>query len=198
MVLEINIPASGVELNFPEGLSNEAFEELCFANKELLIEREPDGKINIMSPVSPYSSGNEAIFITFLTLYALENGGKAYSSQVGFKLPDDSVRMPDACYVSEQELSKYSKDQLKHIVVIVPEFVVEVLSPTDNLKQAQSKMTDQWLANGVKLGWLVDVENELIWAYHHNGSVDLIEGFDQTITTGDILPGFEFDLRNLS
>lgn len=198
MVLEIKIPANEVELNFPKGLSNEAFEKLCFTNKELLIEREPDGKITVMSPVSPFSSKNEAAFITDLTIYARKNRGQAFSSQVGFRLPDESVRMPDACYVSEKQISQYSSDELKHIVLIIPEFVVEVISPSDSMKESKSKMSDQWIANGVLLAWLVDVENEKLWIYRQNGSVDLIEGFDKTINGEDILPGFEFDLRNLS
>ncbi len=75
MVLEIKIPANGVELNFPNGLSKEAFEALCFANKELVIEREPDGKINVMSPVSTSSGDNEAEFIADLKIYERKFGG---------------------------------------------------------------------------------------------------------------------------
>lgn len=197
MVLEIKIPVNEVELNFPDGLSHQDFEDLCFRNKDLLIEREPNGKIKIMSPMSPYSSNNEAEFIADLKLYARANGGMAYSSQVGFLLPDDSVRMPDACYVSQEQISRYSAEELKHIVLIVPEFVVEVLSPTDSLKELHTKMSEQWIANGVLLGWLVDAANEKLWIYRKNGTVDLIEGFDQTVSGEDVVPSFEFDLRNL-
>jgi Uma2 family endonuclease len=198
MVLEIKIPASEVELNFPNGLSHQDFEALCFANKELLIEREPNGKIKIMSPMSPYSSNNEAEFIADLKLYTRAHGGKAYSSQVGFLLPDNSVRMPDACYVSQKQIARYSSEDLKHIVLIVPEFVVEVLSPTDSLKELHTKMSEQWIANGVLLGWLVDAANEKLWIYRKNGTVDLIEGFEQSVSGEDVVPGFKFDLRNLT
>lgn len=197
MVLEIKIPANEVELNFPNGLSHQDFETLCFANKELLIEREPDGKIKIISPMSPYSSNNEAEFIADLKLYTRTHGGEAYSSQVGFLLPDDSVRMPDACYVSQEQVAQYSSEDLKHIVLIIPEFIVEVLSPSDSLKELHTKMSEQWIANGVLLGWLVDATNEKLWVYRQNGTVDLIEGFDQSVSGGDVVPGFEFDLRNL-
>lgn len=198
MFLEIKIPTNEVELSFPDGLSHQDFEDLCFKNKDLLIEREPDGKIKIMSPMSPYSSNNEAEFIADLKLYARANGGKAYSSQVGFLLPDDSVRMPGACYVSREQIARYSSEELKHIVLIVPEFVVEVLSPSDSLKDLHLKMAEQWIGNGVLLGWLVDVNQEKLWIYRQNGTVDLIEDFEQTISGEDVVPGFEFDLRNLS
>lgn len=74
MVLEIKIPAEQVELNFPNGLSNEAFEELCYSNKELLIERDPDGKINIMSPVSGRSGRSELKFNGVLYNYVSTHG----------------------------------------------------------------------------------------------------------------------------
>ncbi len=104
MLLEIKIPASEVALTFPNGLSNEAFEELCFANQELVIEREADGKISIMSPVSLNSSEHEAEFIADLTLYARKHGGRSFSSQVAFTLKDGAIKSPDASYLSEDQL----------------------------------------------------------------------------------------------
>jgi len=197
MVLEIKIPASVVELNFPNGLSTEAFEELCFANKELVVEREPDGKITVMSPVAPLSEDNEAEFVADLKIYARKFGGKSYSSSTGFILPDDSVKSPDASYVSAERIAPYTKEQLRHFALLVPNFIVKVVSPSDELKDAKKKMTGVWMANGVSLGWLVDVETERLWIYRQNGSVDLIEDFDRTISGEDVLPDFEFDLRNL-
>lgn len=197
MVLELNIPDTGIELSFPNGLSDKAFEEFCFSNKELLIEREPDGKIKIMSPVAPSSGNNEAEFIADLKIYERRNGGKSFSSSTGFTLPDSSVKSPDACYISEEKMATIAKDEMHHFTSIVPDFVVEVISPTDTLKGARSKMSDVWIANGVALGWLVHVEVEKLWIYRQNGSIDLIEDFDRIITGEDVVPGFEFDLRNL-
>ncbi|MFK8161344.1 MAG: Uma2 family endonuclease [Lewinella sp.] len=197
MVLEIKIPATEVALTFPNGLSNEAFEELCFANKELVIEREPDGKINVMSPVSGRSGRSELKFNGFLFNYVMEFGGESFSSSTGFSLPDGSVKSPDACYVSANKMSTISDEAMNHFVPVVPDFIVEVVSPTDQLKTAMSKMKDVWMANGVLLGWLVDVKAEKLWIYRQNGSVDLIEDFERTINGEDVVPGFEFDLRNL-
>ncbi|MEM9528073.1 MAG: Uma2 family endonuclease [Bacteroidota bacterium] len=197
MVLELNIPDTGIELSFPNGLSNEAFEELCFSNKELLVERESDGKIIVMSPVSGTSGDNEAEFIADLKFYERKHGGKAFSSNTGFTLPDPSLKSPDACYVSAEKMQHITSEDMLHFVAVVPDFVVEVISPTDSLKTSRSKMTDSWMANGVRLGWLVDVKSEKLWIYRQDGSVDIIKGFNQTITGEDVVPGFEFDLRNL-
>ncbi|MFT7120403.1 MAG: Uma2 family endonuclease [Neolewinella sp.] len=197
MVIELKIPTSEVELSFPKGLTTEEFEALCFANKELVIEREPNGKITVMSPVSVSSGDNEAEFIADLKIYVRQHGGKSFSSSTGFTLPDSSVKSPDASFVSAEKMALVSKEELNHFAAIVPDFIVEVISPSDNLKDAMSKMTDVWIANGVALGWLVDVNNERLWIYRQNGSVDLIESFERTLDGEDIVPGFEFDLRNL-
>lgn len=197
MVFEINLPDTKVELSFPKGLSNEAFEALCLANKELLIERDPDGKIKVMSPVSGKSGRNELKFNGQLYNYVVEHGGESFSSSTGFALPDGSVKSPDACYVSALQMASLTETDLNHFVPLVPDFVVEVISPTDQLKAAAAKMTTVWMANGVRLGWLVDVENEKLWIYRQNGTVSLLEGFEQVVTGEEVLPGFAFDLRLL-
>ncbi|MBC6995417.1 Uma2 family endonuclease [Neolewinella lacunae] len=197
MLLEIKIPASEVALTFPNGLSNEAFEELCFANQELVIEREADGKISIMSPVSTLSGQNESVFNGELYIYCRQFGGHSFSSSTGFTLPDGSVRSPDASYVTEAAMALHSRKDLLRFAPIVPLFVVEVASPSDQLAELALKMSQVWIKNGVALAWLVDVENEKLWIYRQNGTVDLIEGFDQSVTGEDVLPGFAFDLRLL-
>jgi len=197
MVLELNIPADIVELNFPNGLSNEAFEELCFSNKELVVEREPSGKITVMSPVSGRSGRSELKFNGALYNYIMEHGGESFSSSTGFTLPDGSMKSPDACFVSAAKIALLTDEDFDHFLEVVPDFVVEVVSPTDQLNIAKNKMRDVWMANGVRLGWLVDVPNQKLWIYRSEENIDIIEDFNRTIDGEDILPGFEFNLRNL-
>ncbi len=179
-------------------MSNEQFEAFCFANPELVVEREPDGTLTLMSPVSPISGNRENEISIDLGLYARKNGGKAFSSSTGFRLPDSSVRSPDACYVSAEQLAKFTDDDLRHFAPIVPEFIVEVLSPSDNLSVLQEKMSKAWIANGVQLAWLVDVDNDRLWVYRADHSVELVTPLDHEITGEDILPGFTFDLSLLT
>lgn len=46
----------------------------------------------------------------------------------------------------------------------MPEFVVEVLSPSDRLREAKTK-TEQWIFNGVQLGWLIDGDAHCVYVY---------------------------------
>ncbi|THH39917.1 Uma2 family endonuclease [Neolewinella litorea] len=179
-------------------LSLEQFEAFCRVNPNLLAEREPDGRIKIMCPVSFDSSGYEAEFIADLKLYARAQGGAALSSAVGLRLPDGSVRSPDACYVSAAKLSAFTARDRQHFLAVVPDFVVEVKSPNDDLQDLESKMRDTWIANGVRLAWLADVENDRLWIYRADHSVELVSPLDRTIDGEDVLPGFTFDLNLLS
>ena len=79
---------------------------------------------------------------------------------------------------------------------VCPEFIVEVKSPSDSLKELKNKMTE-WMANGVELAWLIDIEEHKVNIYHKDESHQEIENFDKKLSGGDVLPGFEFDLSLL-
>ena len=179
-------------------ISQEEFELLCREQPDLQAELEPGGTVKIMSPVGFDSSDNEAEFITELKLYARKVGGKSVSSAVGFKLPDGSIKSPDACYVAPQKLAAFNGKDLKRFLPVIPDFVVEVLSPSDKLADLEAKMRDTWIANGVRLAWLADVDNDRLWIYRADHSVELVTPLNRTLTGEDVLPGFTFDLNLLS
>ncbi len=83
-------------------------------------------------------------------------------------------------------------------VLIVPDFVGEIRSSTDRLKILQRKMTDSWIANGVRLAWLIDPCDEKVYIYRAGRKVEEITGFDGKILSGeDVLPGFELPLEEM-
>ncbi|WP_052333961.1 Uma2 family endonuclease [Neolewinella persica] len=129
----IELPDISTPISYAREMTNEEFEGFCFANPELVIEREPNGTLTIMSPVSPLSGNRENEISTDLNLYARAHGGKAFSSSTGFRLPDTSVKPPDASYVSAEQMDQVTESGLRHFAPIVPEFIVEVISPTDKL-----------------------------------------------------------------
>jgi Uma2 family endonuclease len=196
--MQLELPDASTPLSYARKMTNQEFENFCFANPELVIEREPDGTLIIMSPVSFVSGNRENEISIDLGLYARKNGGKALSSSTGFRLPDTSVKSPDASYVSDEQLSSFTDEDLRHFAPIVPEFIVEIVSPTDRLKDAEEKMRSAWIANGVKLAWLIDVDADRLWIYRADRSVELVTPLDRIVTGEDVLPGFEFDLKLLS
>lgn len=176
-------------------MSEEEFDEFCFANSELRIEQDPQGNIIIMPP-SSYESGNHEVEpITDLNIWNRRTRlGKVFSPSTLFKLPDGSKRMPDAAWVSLEKHNSLSEKERKSFARIVPDFVIEVRSPTDRLKILQGKMHTAWIANGVRLAWLIDPQGHQAWVYRADGSESHISDFKQVLSGEDVLPGFEFDL----
>jgi Uma2 family endonuclease len=61
-------------------------------------------------------------------------------------------------------LAKLTAEQKKKFPPLCPDFVVELRSPSDRLTQVQAKMRE-WIANGAKLGWLIDPEARSVYVY---------------------------------
>ena len=53
------------------------------------------------------------------------------------------------------------------------------------------------MANGCRLGWLIDPFNETVHIYRADGSIQINRNFTQLLSGEDVLPGLEFDLREL-
>ena len=70
----------------------------------------------------------------------------------GFVLPRGARLAPDASWTSRNRFRQRP---------LCPQFVIELLSPTDRLKKADAKM-QEWLANGVELGWLIDPRGQSV------------------------------------
>jgi Uma2 family endonuclease len=174
-------------------MTDDVFFAFCQANDHLKLERNPDGTILFMALTGGISGENNAELNIDLGIWKRRNGGHIYDSSTGFRLPDGSVRSPDAAWLSEEKYAQISdEDRRKHLPV-APEFLVELMSETDNLKEAQNKMLS-YIENGVLLGWLINPKMETVYIYRADGTISKVEGFSQTLSGEQVLAGFEFDL----
>lgn len=179
-------------------VSDEAFEQFCAANPDLQIEREPNGKLVIMPPVHTEIGHHEGEAFGQLYIWNLKTRlGKVFGASAGFTLPDLSIRAADASWVSNEKYEALSAGERKSFAHLVPDFVIEIKSDTDVLRNLKAKMAETWIANGVRLAWLLDVAAEKAYVFHANGSVEVVEGFDKKLSGEEVLPGFEFDLSLL-
>ena len=73
-----------------------------------------------------------------------------------------------------------------------PDFVIELRSPTDRLAEVQGKMAE-YMANGVRLGWLVDPQQRRVHIYRSGQPVEVL---DAPLAVSDelVLSGFVLDL----
>ena len=183
-------------LTFPENLafSDEELFQFCQANPEINVERDKNKRLVIMSPAGSLSDHYSHQISTELELWnRKERKGIVFGSSSGFILSDGSMRSPDASWVSSGKWNQLTIKQMQNFAPVCPEFVVEVKSPSDSLEQQKSKMLE-WVANGIKLGWLVDVEDETVYIYNSQGLTTTVNSFDGSLTGEAVLPGFQFDL----
>jgi Uma2 family endonuclease len=66
-----------------------------------------------------------------------------------------------------------SPSERKQFLRVVPDFVIELKSPSDSLSEQQQKM-ESWKRNGVELGWLLDPDKQRALIYRQNASEPLV------------------------
>ncbi len=188
-----------LELEHPalDNMSDDEFFSFCVQNKNIRIERDENKQILIMAPAGNDSSAKNAELIFALVEWNKKyKMGIVFDSSAGFYLPDTSMRNPDAAWISNERWNQIEKEERKKFAYITPDFIVELISPFDRLKQAKEKM-EKWIKNGVSLAWLIDLENETVYIYKPGGIIEQVNGYDKKISGENVLPGFELDLSIL-
>ena len=177
-------------------LTDEQFFQLCQHNRYLQFERTAKGEILIMPPTGG-ETGNRNFEITVqLGIWNKQsNLGKGFDSSTGFKLPNGANRSPDVAWVRLERWEALTPEQREKFVPLCPDFVVELLSPTDSLKETQAKM-QEYIDNGTKLGWLIDRKNQRVEIYRSHRNVEIVEN-PTTLSGEDVLPGFVLDLGTI-
>lgn len=177
-------------------LTDEQFFQLCQNNGDLRFERTASGELIIMPPTGG-ETGNRNFEITVqLGIWNKQyNLGKGFDSSSGFKLPNGANRSPDASWVQQERWEALSQQQKRKFIPLCPDFVVELLSPTDSLKQVQLKM-QEYIDNGVRLGWLIDAEARRVEIYRPNRDVEVLEN-PLALSGEDVLPGFVLELSSI-
>lgn len=194
-----NTAMDALELRYSRfRLNDEEFYDFCQQNSNLKLERDANGTILIM-PNTGGETGDRNSELNFqLRLWNKQHKiGKVFDSSTAFKLPSTAVRSPDASFVTQERWDALSPDQRKKFPPLCPDFVIELLSESDTLTGAKEKMQNDWMANGCRLGWLIDPFNETTYIYRADGSIQINRSFDQPLSGEDVLPDFKFDLTEL-
>ena len=173
-------------------MDDDAFYDFCRQNEHLTFERNADGTIIAM----PNTGGKTGIINFELYGWAKSVGGFVFDSSTAFKLPNGATRSPDAVWVSKSRWDSLTDDQQEKFPPVAPEFVIELMSKSDQLISAKEKM-QEYIANGVRLGWLLNPKGKEALIYKADGTVTRHTDFDQPLSGEDVLPGFAFDLRLL-
>ena len=178
-------------------LTDDVLLELSSANETLRLERNALGELEILPPTNITSSSQSSDVSTDLKVWARSNGrGAAFESSAGFTLPTGSIRSPDASWVLKSRLTELTEEQKRHgFPPIVPDFVVEVRTTSDTLAGAQRKM-EEYMENGVTLGWLIDSVDPVrrVYVYRPGVETEVLEAPD-SLSGEPELPGFVLELQ---
>jgi Uma2 family endonuclease len=195
-LVESNTPVRIVLDVSSVGLTDDQFFRLCSDNRDLRIEMTAEGELIIMSPTNPETDRKNATITARLWIWTQQDGtGVSFGSSSEFTLPNGSKRSPDGAWIPKTRWNRFTRDEKEHFTIVCPDFVIELRSPSDRLRDIEKKM-EEYIANGARLGWLLDpIDNQAI-IYQPDQPSQRIDS--PTTLTGDpVLPGFAFDFKEI-
>ena len=174
-------------------MTDDQFFQLCQNNRELRFERNANGELIIMPPTGG-ETGNKNARITqqVMNWTDVDGTGIAFDSSTCFKLPNGADRSPDASWVKLERWNALTDEEKQKFPPICPDFVIELLSPSDSLKTTQEKM-QEYIDNGVRLGLLINRKSRQVEIYRPGKEVEVLES-PATVSGEDVLKGFVLNL----
>lgn len=193
--LQIKPSVTPLAIQLP-GMTHQTFIEFCLANRELRIERTATGDIIVTPPAFSDTSHSNGRLIQQLFNWADQDStGLVFDSSGGFTLPNGATRSPDAAWILLERWQALTPEQQASFAPICPDFVIELRSASDTLKSLQNKM-QEYLNNGVRLGFLIDRKGKTVYVYRSNAVVVALE--NPIAVDGDPeLPGFSLTMKQI-
>ena len=177
-------------------MSDDVLMRFCAANDFLRVERDANGEILVMTTAGIKTSRMNSRITRLLDEWAEQDGrGIAVDSNGGFTLPDGSVRAADAAWVHKSRWDALSDADQARFAPICPDFIIELRSPNDSLAELKQKM-EQWIANGVQLGWLIDPENKTVSIFRPGEQPEILT-HPTSVQGSGVMAGFELVMERV-
>ena len=176
-------------------LTNDRLLELCSLNETVPFEVDATGAVILNFPSGPMVEWMAAeIVMQFGPWLNREAGDRIFTSSALFELRDGNRRSPDFAWISGAQMTGIDHFDAG-VWKVAPDFVVEILSASEDLENLQRKMA-MWIGNGVRLGWLVDPFEQRLWVYRPDAEAAMLER-PLEISDEAVLPGLVVDLRRI-
>ncbi|MEM7557458.1 MAG: Uma2 family endonuclease, partial [Cyanobacteria bacterium P01_A01_bin.84] len=95
-------------------------------------------------------------------------------------------------WVASERITRFSKEEKAKFLPLTPDFVLELMSPSDNLAIIQAKMRE-YQENGVNLGWLINTQLQQVEIYRPGKVTEVVNR--PTVLSGEaVLPEFVIEL----
>nr|WP_246841472.1 Uma2 family endonuclease [Chroococcidiopsis sp. TS-821] len=137
-------------------LTDDQYYELCRKHPDLKLERNRAGQLIILPPTGGETGRkNSDINYQLVAWNKKKKLGVVFDSSTEFKLPLGSDRSPNAAWVKLERWRSLSDEAKKKFPPLCPDFIIELKSESDSLKDLRAKM-QEYLKKGMALGWLVN------------------------------------------
>ena len=154
----------------------------------------------VTSPPAGWPHGSiEANIVTALALFVRTHQlGLILGSSTGYDFPSGDTLEPDVSFLATARIKAGPTLQSGKFIRIVPNLVVEILSPATAQKDRTEKKA-LYEENGVEEYWIVDPKEREVTRYHHSGRRF---GRGKVFTVRDIprsraLPGFTLHVKEI-
>lgn len=185
-----------IKLRPEEPMSDDEFFDFCQKFQTERVERTAEGEILIMPSCGFITSNRNAEIAAQLFIWAKEDGrGFVTDSSGGYILTNGAMRSPDAAWFLKERIAGISLTEQEKFLPLCPDFVVELTSPSDSLKETKDKMVE-YIENGAQLGWLIHRKTKQVFVYRPNAEVEILENAEK-VSGAPLLKNFELDLREI-
>jgi Uma2 family endonuclease len=185
-----------LNLNSIIKLTSEQFYQLCEENPDLKLERNANGELIVMPPTGGETGKTNSKFNLQIGLWNEQTQlGEAFDSSTGFTLPNKADRSPDVSWVEKSRWSALTPEQREKFIPLCPDFVIELVSPSDSLEKSQEKM-QEYRENGCRLGWLINRKKREGEIYRPGQDVEVLQS-PLTLSGENVLPGFVLNLQKI-
>jgi len=189
-------------ISVPKGfkVTPEQFDRLANIEQTARLELTEDGELIAMSPTGGEAGEKNFNLYIDLGIWNRQNKlGKAFDSSTIFILPSGARRSPDVSWIYLDKWNALTPKEKQGFPPTAPDFAIELVSPSDLKNQRyedlQNKM-QEYLDNGVQLGWLIEPKNKTVEIYRLGKQVEILNN-PQTLSGKNVLPGFILDLSDI-
>ena len=120
------------------------------------------------------------------------NLGITYGPDATLKILPETIRLPDFSFVAWNRIA-IKAELKKQVPNLVPNFAVEILSPS-NTKGEMARKRREYFSAGTRIVWEVEPETRIVRVY---SDADTFTTVDEqgTLSGGDVLPGFTLSVK---
>ena len=154
------------------------------------------GELLQMSPASRKHGQIAGRFYTSLVMYLIDHPvGEIFAWETGFLIETDpdTVLAPDVSFVRRERLPQI--EGVEGFVPIAPDFVLEVISPSDRYSKVDEK-TQAWLDAGTQVVIILDPRRAEARVYRPLAEVRILSS-SETLELPDIVPGWSVPLSSI-